>query len=175
MQGYTAYVLTELFKNKAPNRRLDFRTVKISVETQGGSTVAVTPRSPMEAAAYLGFFKNTTHQLFTPAQVTKDLKEPVIFSVEGDLTRIIAGQYRKEYRFLNALTLRFFEASEGARGQVLFQEEFGDFGPKNGFYHPQGPVLNEFIRALYHAGEDWRGVNLLAKSPRRFMQIVQKP
>lgn len=174
MQGYTAYVLTELFKGRAPNRRLDFRTVKISVETGGASTVGILPRSPSEAAEYLAFLKNTTHPLFAPAQVTKDLKEPIVFSIEGDLTRIIAGQYRKEYRFLNALTLRFFEASEGARGQILFQEEFGDFGPKSGVYHPQGPALNEFIHVLAKAEGDWRGVNLLARAPRKFMQLVQK-
>jgi len=178
LDGVTAHSLTQLFRGYASLRTLDFRTARLTFEAQNGSTVTVHPRSPSDAADYLVFLRAQMQSrgLFSPAYITETLQEPIVFTVEGNLTRVIAGHIRKEYRMLHAMNLRFFTAENGGeRGaQLLFQEEFGAFGAAEHAPHSAGPTMPEFIDVLRPAGEDWRKVNFIAHNPRRHMRLVKR-
>lgn len=171
MKGFTAKTLTDIFNQRAPGRWLDFSTTQIYFEAVGGANVSVRPLAPEQAAEYLISIRDGHNPLFYPGRLSQKISEPICLSFEGTLTRQI-GQYRKEYRFLKAVTFRFFTMSGGS--QLIFHEEFGHYGGNEARAHSGGPSLNEMIRILQRAGNDWRKVNFMPDGARPFLRILKK-
>lgn len=164
MEMMAANRLTQLFKGRRHDQRLQKSEISISLTTASGSEITVKPSTPYEAAQYLRLFMDSNNPLLKPGPVhcdtpTFSAQRPGSIVFKGD------GQWREsQYERHVVLFQLKFTGTEKKKpdgeenvGILSLREHFGD-DVQNPIGYIHGPTILQLISTLYLAGNSWDNV-----------------
>ena len=158
----TAERLTSLFQKSAEDRALDFRTVRLCVDTEERSEITFSNMSPHGTAQYLKNLLNTQNPLFKRLTLDNGMPAPIVL--------LINGRYRhetldKEYALEPALIIRFMDENMASDITVNYDTYWSPSEERQKNF--SGPTIHQFIRTLEKAGLDWSQVSFTETPPKK--------
>lgn len=152
MELESAIHLTQVFRNQVENKRLDPRSICISVEAANGAEITTKVTSPIQAAQYMRFLLKNDHPLFQRGEHDFPFgrfPDPIVFKAWG--------RYRNPLNNLEfavmSIRLRFFQ--EASASELCFDDDFCRTDWETPFSRVSGPPIRDFINALERAGTNW--------------------
>lgn len=163
MDDSSATRLTELFRNKAENRRIDRGKICLSVPMDNGAEMTLNVKTPFQTAQYLKFLLENKHPLFQRGMKMFSfgpMNDPIIFKAWGTYRDPVD---RMEFAVMS-VRMRFFQVH--GPSELCFDDDFCRTDWDSPGNRTPGPTIHEFIRTLERAGSDWNDLAFTTLRPQ---------